>query len=422
MSATASVHMELDDALGNETMDAEHSEPKGSASGSELSDRESEHDTGRIGGAESFESEDNEHSDGEVGGSVPKRQRRASSGITMQSVSSEWKRKEPTSLLWTNSDITPGPTFSMYPCVCTAASYFSLIFTQTVWHLLVVETNRYADQVQLTEGARVWYPVTIEEMKAYMGIIVLMGVLCLPCIELYWQTSHELLRQPLASVMSLTRFQQIWRFLHLSDATQQKPAGHPEHDKLFKVRPLIRLLQDSFENLYNLHRQVTIDEAMIPLKGRLSIVQYMKAKPTKWGIKVFVLSDAISAYIYRFHIYTGRGLDSDTASIGLCNRSVLDLLNGLNYLELYTDNYYTSPELYLHLYNEYGINACGTIRTNRRGYPKALVLPQRVANRNLEASWTTEVMGLYLHMPGRTGEWYIFFLLHMLLRLLKMLQ
>ena len=35
-----------------------------------------------------------------------------------------------------------------------------------------------------------------------------------------------------------------------------------------------------------------MDEAMIPFKGRLSIKQYMKDKPTKWGIKVFVLADA----------------------------------------------------------------------------------------------------------------------------------
>ena len=40
--------------------------------------------------------------------------------------------------------------------------------------------------------------------------------------------------------------------------------------------------------------------------------------------------------------------------------------------ELYTDNYYTSPELYVHLY-EKGIMACGTVRTNRKGFPKELV-------------------------------------------------
>ncbi len=42
----------------------------------------------------------------------------------------------------------------------------------------------------------------------------------------------------------------------------------------------------------NIVLTVTIDEAMIPFKGRLRFKQYMKDKPTKWGIKVFVLADA----------------------------------------------------------------------------------------------------------------------------------
>ena len=41
-----------------------------------------------------------------------------------------------------------------------------------------------------------------------------------------------------------------------------------------------------------MHQQCSVDEAMIPFKGRLAFKQYMKDKPTKWGIKVFVLADA----------------------------------------------------------------------------------------------------------------------------------
>ena len=85
---------------------------------------------------------------------------------------------------------------------------------------------------------------------------------------------------------------------------------------------------------------------MIPLKGRLSFKQYMKAKPTKWGIKVFVLSDATNGYIYRLQIYTGKDMESET-NTGLCSRVVLDLMSGLEAdgFHLITDNYYTSPQL-----------------------------------------------------------------------------
>ena len=44
----------------------------------------------------------------------------------------------------------------------------------------------------------------------------------------------------------------------------------------------------------------------------------------------------------------------------------MDLMEGLENtgLHLYTDNFYTSPSLFHHLYNR-GIYACGTARSNR---------------------------------------------------------
>ena len=39
-----------------------------------------------------------------------------------------------------------------------------------------------------------------------------------------------------------------------------------------------------------------------------------------------------------------------------------------SHYKLYVDNYYTSPSLFLKLYQS-GINACGTARTNREYYP-----------------------------------------------------
>jgi len=110
---------------------------------------------------------------------------------------------------------------------------------------------------------------------------------------------------------------------------------------------------------------------MIPYKGRLSFKQYIKNKPTKWGIKVFVLSDATNGYVYRLQIYTGKNLES-TINAGLCSRVLLELMTGLVRHRLYTDSYYTSPAVYLELYKN-GINCCGTVRTNRRGFPKELI-------------------------------------------------
>ena len=59
----------------------------------------------------------------------------------------------------------------------------------------------------------------------------------------------------------------------------------------------------AFMSEYNTHEELSIDEAMIPFKGRLSIKQYMKDKPTKWGVKVFVLADARNGYTVRLQVY-----------------------------------------------------------------------------------------------------------------------
>ena len=74
--------------------------------------------------------------------------------------------------------------------------------------------------------------------------------------------------------------------------------------------------------------------------------------------------------MYRSQIYTGKNAET-CVSAGLCTRVVLDLMSGLeDYgLDLYTDNYYTGPMLFTTLYSK-GINACGTVRVNRKGFPK----------------------------------------------------
>ena len=108
-----------------------------------------------------------------------------------------------------------------------------------------------------------------------------MGIARLPQLELYWSSKHELIRQHIADVMPLVRFQQILQFLHLNDSEKQLTVDQPGYDPLFKVRKLLYIVTPNFESEYNLSESISIDEAMIPFKGRLSFKQYMKDKPVK---------------------------------------------------------------------------------------------------------------------------------------------
>ncbi len=281
---------------------------------------------------------------------------------------SKWKKEESEAVSYPYT-MTAGPTMRLDSDV-TPGELFSTFFADDVWDLIVQETNRYAyANVGHTPHARPWEDVTTPEMKAFVGLLIAMGVLHFPRLEMYWQVTHPLLGTPgISSIMSRMRFEQIFRFLHLADSDQQIPAGQPGHDRLFKVRGLLDLVLPRFESNYTLHQAVSIDEAMIPFKGRLGFKQYIKNKPTKCGIKAFVLSDATNGYVFRTQIYTGKNAEDDS-SAGLCTRVVLDLMSGLEDggLDLFTGNYYTSPELHLTLY-EKGINCLWHSPYQQKGF------------------------------------------------------
>ncbi len=50
---------------------------------------------------------------------------------------------------------------------------------------------------------------------------------------------------------------------------------------------------------------ISVDESIIDFKGRLSFIQYMPKKPTKWGIKARVMVDSSNGYVSNLNIYTG---------------------------------------------------------------------------------------------------------------------
>ena len=67
---------------------------------------------------------------------------------------------------------------------------------------------------------------------------------------------------------------------------------------------------------------------MIGFKGRLIFIQFMPQKPTKWGLKAYVLADSTTGYMYNWILYTGICIDkyrddcgSSTASGGATQRS-----------------------------------------------------------------------------------------------------
>ena len=257
--------------------------------------------------------------------------------------------------------------------------FYNLLFEPAFYEIIVTETNQYAEQRQNEINARdrYWVPTTVPEMKSFFAINILMGIHQLPEIDSYWSTDDRLGVPGVARVMPKRRFKKLCQYFHLSNNQEMPAHDSPDYDPLFKVRSLINMLSQTFKRRYKPHRELSIDEAMIAFKGRHFMKQYLPAKPTKWGFKVWTLADSHNGYVSSFDMYIGRR--KNPGQFGLGYDVVMGLAQPYLYLKhhLYFDNFFTSLKLIQDLEAQQTF-ACATFRSNMKGMPQAIRNPGRL--------------------------------------------
>ena len=92
--------------------------------------------------------------------------------------------------------------------------------------------------------------VTFDEMKVFIGLTLLMGLVKLPRLDLYW-TKDSLFHVPLfKAVMNRDRYILILKFWHIADNVTALPRGQPGYDSLHKIRPLLQHLNEKFQSVF----------------------------------------------------------------------------------------------------------------------------------------------------------------------------
>ena len=85
-------------------------------------------------------------------------------------------------------------------------SYFKLFFTDKIIEDIVLESNRYRNQVQLQQPSkRTCKPIIKEEISAFIGLTIAMGIAKLPEIRDYWKSKGSFHITCFASIMTQVR-------------------------------------------------------------------------------------------------------------------------------------------------------------------------------------------------------------------------
>lgn len=242
----------------------------------------------------------------------------------------------------------------------TPLDYFRKYFSDDIIVDIVLNSNLYSIQntgkpLNLTE----------EELKDFISILLVMGIVKMPSYLDYWKPEYRLPR--VSEVMSLKRFQQIRRNLHFVDNST------PNSDRYYKVRPLTEKIR---RNCLATEEEMrySIDEMTIPYKGKKAgnRKQYNPMKPDKWGFKNFVRA-GMSGIVYDFILYAGEdtfryvGFNDDEEDLTLGAKIVVALCQTIHTRAcvVYFDNYFSTLDLVKHLREYYGLFSLGTIRQNR---------------------------------------------------------
>ena len=243
--------------------------------------------------------------------------------------------------------------------------FFQLFMNDEILEHLVEQTNLYAEQSIDSQTAKneqlphsrskAWKPVNISEMKKFLGLMFLTGIVRKPTLEDYWSTDSMIETPIFGKVMSRDRFEGILSYLHFSDNEKRAPTCD---DRLYKVRPILDHFIGKFQEMYNPHENISIDEGMLSWRGRLGFRVYNPKKPVKYGVKSYILTDSVNSYCWNLKPYCGVG--------NTLKDTVLELLGNLinHGFKLFMDNFYNSFGLSEKLL-ELGTHTCGTLRVDR---------------------------------------------------------
>ncbi|XP_068225572.1 piggyBac transposable element-derived protein 2-like, partial [Palaemon carinicauda] len=223
----------------------------------------------------------------------------------------------------------------------TPTELFKLFFDDDMWNMLLDHNIIYATLKGETD-----FLVTKDEMKVFIGILIVSGIVPVSSRRMFWRKSSVTRNEVVYQAMR--RFEKIMQFISFSDNSKLDTT-----EKYAKVRPLVRHLTKKFIEHFQLVKSLYRDEAMVEYYGKHGCKQCIRMKPISFGYKVWCLNSH-DGYLVTFDLYQGRTYEGNEVNgkvFGKCAATVLKNIDSLSEekrllpYNIYIDNLFTPFQL-----------------------------------------------------------------------------
>ncbi|POM75989.1 Hypothetical protein PHPALM_6823 [Phytophthora palmivora] len=176
-----------------------------------------------------------------------------------------------------------------------------------LWRKVAKESNRYFQQTLTARYTKEWFlhrEIKKPDIQTHEFLHVL-GLLMARMLNQHrrrfrdhWRTTVKgaVPRGTFSDFMARHRFERIMANLRFTNNAYFRATT----DRACKVRSVIATLQQIFPTSYKTPPVISFDEGILPSRNRSNPTrQYLKAKPHKWGTKMFLTCCAATAYCTR---------------------------------------------------------------------------------------------------------------------------
>ena len=145
-------------------------------------------------------------------------------------------------------------------------------------------------------------PVTMNEMKKFLGVLLLTGTVRKLSLKMYWLTEQFLSSPVFSKIVKRGRFLLILKFFHFNnDDDLGFDPNYENRDWLHKIAPCER-----FRKVYQPGKTECVDESLVLFKGQLKFKQYIKRKRNHFVIKLNELATSHGITLDLL-VYSGKG-------------------------------------------------------------------------------------------------------------------